>query len=400
MKLFYLAAIELGRPDAANRHTIEMCNHLAQRGHQIFLFVPFKRSPLTTLHPNIQIIPVPVFYCRKQLITSLSFYLSLFWSFGRHFIRLRPQVVYTRASYLDVITIAPLRLFFKFTYVAEVNGTRSLETKGNVVKRHLVARLERLSMVLADKAIGVTPALRQWAIVIGKLKSEQTVTIGNGVNVEQFYPIQSSQARSVLGLDKNVRYLTFTCSLKPWHGTRFLIEALSDILSEFPSGVRLLIVGDGPEKLRMIKLARRLGVNHAIDWIGQVSSNKVPLYINAGEICLAPFSLERNAQTGISPIKIFEYMACGRPFITTRVETTYDNLIESCRCAVLIPPNQPVELAHAVVRLLRNPEQCERMGQQGRQIVVKRYSWAKIAEQTEQFITQPRLLSNKQNFGS
>ena len=400
MMIFYFAALELGRPDAANRHTIEVCQHLAQRGHQILLFAPFKRSPSTTLDPKIQIIPVPVHYGQKQLLTSLSYYLALPWVAWRYIMRLRPAVVYTRASFLDVITIAPLRLCFKFTYVAEVNGTRSLETKGNVVKLYLVARLERLSMVLADKAICVTPALRQWAIVIGKLKSEQTVTIGNGVNVEKFYPIQSSQARSILGLDKNVRYLTFTCSLKPWHCTRFLIEALPDIVSEFPTGIRLLIVGDGPEKVRMLKLARRLGVNHAIDWVGQVSPHKVPLYINASEICLAPFSLERNAQTGISPIKIFEYIACGRPFVTTRIGAAYDDFIESCRCAVLVPPNDPTALAAAVVKLLKNPKQCARMGQQGRRIAVERYSWAKIAEQIEQFITQPRLLSNKQKFWS
>jgi len=391
MELFYLAAIELGRPDAANRHTIEMCNHLAQRGHQIFLFVPFKRSPLTTLHPNIQIIPVPVFYCGKQLITSVSFYIALFWFFWRHFIRLRPQVVYTRASYLDAITIAPLRLFFKFTYIAEVNGIRSLETKENIVKRRLVARMERLSMVLANRAICVTPALRQWAIEVGKLKPEHTITIGNGVNVKQFYPITSSKACPILGMDTNMRYLTFTCSLKPWHGTRFLIKALPGILSEFPNGIRLIIVGDGPEKAIMVKLSQQLGVNHAIDWIGQVSINKVPLYINAGEICIAPFSLGRNTKTGISPIKIFEYMACGRPFVTTRIGAAYDDMIESCQCGVLVPPNQPAELTKAIVKLLRNPEKCKRMGHKGRQVAVDRYTWTKIAEKTEKFILQPQV---------
>lgn len=153
LNLFYFSAVELGRPDAGNRPTIEICNHLARCGHQILSFVPFKRSPSKKLHHNIQVIPVPVIYSRKQLLISLSFYLMLPLLSWRHFFRLRPEVLYTRASFLDVITITPLRLFFKFTYVAEVNGTRSLETKGNVVKRHLVARLERLSMLLADKTI-------------------------------------------------------------------------------------------------------------------------------------------------------------------------------------------------------------------------------------------------------
>jgi glycosyltransferase involved in cell wall biosynthesis len=313
---------------------------------------------------------------------------------------MRPQIVYCRSSFLDFIAISVLRIFFGFTYVAEVNGIRSLETTGNYAKRYLVAWMERISIGFCDKVVAVTPELREWAFKTGKLRPEQTATIGNGVSVELFHPIPSLHAKQMLGLDLDLRYLTFTSSLKPWHGTQLLIEALSIFLGEFPSGIRLLIVGDGPEKVRMVKLARRLGVNHAIDWVGHVSINKVPLYINAGEICLAPFTLERNAQTGISPIKIFEYMACSRPFITTRVETTYDNLIEACHCGVLVPPNDTTALAAAVVKLLQNPKQRERMGQQGRRIAVERYSWAKIAEQIEQFITQPRLLSNKQNYWS
>lgn len=394
--MFYFAALELGRYDAANRHTLEVCQHLAQRGHHILLFAPFRRSPSTTLDPKIQIIPVPVHYGPKQLLTSLTYYLALPWVAWRFFLRLRPKIVYCRASFLDFIAISVLRIFFGFTCVAELNGIRSLETTGNLAKRYLIAWMERISIGFYDKAIAVTPGLREWVFRAGKLLPEQTATIGNGVNVELFHPIPSLHAKQLLGLDLNLRYLTFTSSLKPWHGNQILIEAMLTILREFPSGIRLLIVGDGPEKLRMVELARRLGVNHAIEWIGRVSINKVPLYINAGEICLAPFTVERNVQTGISPIKIFEYMACSRPFITTRVETTYDNLIEGCHCGVLVPPNDTTALAAAVVKLLQNPKQCARMGQQGRRIAVERYSWAKIAEQIEQFITQPRIVSNKQ----
>jgi glycosyltransferase involved in cell wall biosynthesis len=400
MMMFYFAALELGKPDAANRHTIEVCQHLAQRGHQILLFAPYKRSPSITLDPKIQIIPVPVHYGQKQLLTSLSYYIALPWVAWRYFVRLRPQIVYCRSSFLDFIAISVLRIFFGFTYVAEVNGIRSLETTGNYAKRYLVAWMERISIRFCDKVIAVTPELRQWAFKTGKLRPEQTATIGNGVSVELFHPIPSLHAKQMLGLDLNLRYLTFTSSLKPWHGNQILIEALSTILSEFPSGIRLLIVGHGPGRDRLIKLTERLGVGDAIDWVGQVSPHKVPLYINASEICLAPIAMGSTVREGRASIKIFEYMACGRPFVTTRIGAAYDDLIEACHCGVLVPPNDTTALAAAVVKLLQNPKQCARMGQQGRRIAVGRYSWAKIAEQIEQFITQPLLLSNKQKFWS
>ena len=81
-------------------------------------------------------------------------------------------------------------------------------------------------------------------------------------------------------------------------------------------------------------------------------------------------------------------MSCGRPFVTTRIGIAFDDEIESCRCGILVPPGDPIALGKAVVQLLNNPEERQRLGQRGRQAAVDQYSWATIAERTEQFITQ------------
>jgi len=388
MRIFYFAFVQLGRADAANRHVQGLCNHLAERGHQISLFVPFRRSPSIALHPGVRIITVPALFSGGLLFTTLSFYLALPWWSLRLFWRLRPIVVYTRASFLDWITIAFLRMFFKFAYIAELNGIRSMETQGGLIKRRLIAWQERLSLRLCHRIIGVTHECCQWAIETGKLRPQQTAIIGNGVSTDLFHPMPSADAGRTLGLEPNMHYLNFTGSLKPWHDTKTLIQALPAILAELPFDVRLLIVGDGPEKKPLMKLARQLDVDRAIDWIGLVPIHRVPLYINASEVCLAPFTRERNSRTGTSPLKIFEYMSCGRPFVTTRIGIAFDDEIESCRCGILVPPGDPIALGKAVVKLLHNPEQRQRLGQRGRQAAVDQYSWATIAERTEQFLTQ------------
>ena len=388
MRIFYFASVQLGRADAANRHVHGVCNHLAERGHQISLFVPFRRSPSTALHPGVRIITVPALFSGGLFFTTLSFYLALPWWSFRHFLRLRPLVIYTRASFLDWIPIALLHLFFKFAYIAELNGIRSMETQGGVLKRCLIAWQERLSLRLCHGVIGVTHERCQWAVETGKLRPKQTAIIGNGVSTDLFRPMPSADAGRILGLEPNIQYLNFTGSLKSWHDTKTLIQALPTILAKLLLDVRLLIVGDGPEKIPLMKLARQLDVDCAINWIGLVPIHRVPLYINASEVCLAPFTLERNSRTGTSPLKIFEYMSCGRPFVTTRIGIAFDDEIESCRCGILVPPEDPIALGKAVVQLLNNPEQRQRLRQRGRQTAVDHYSWATIAERTELFITQ------------
>ncbi len=387
MNFFYFSGVDLEQSDAASRHTLEICNNLAQRGHHILLFVPHNHPPVVkSLHSSIQLVPVPVRYGHIPLLISILFYLALPWTSWRYFRQIKPEIVYTRASFLDFIAIAPLQLFFKFSYVAEINGIRSMETSNNTAKRWVIAWFERLSMRLCDKAIGVTPELCQWAINQGRLQAKQVIAIGNGVPTELFYPIPAEQIKKLLNLDLNKRYLNFTSSLKAWHGTRLLIKALPVILAEFPDDVCLLIVGDGPERQSLTDLAHQIGVNEAIHWVGSVSIEEVPQYINASELCLAPFVLERNVKTGVSPIKVFEYMACGRPFVTTRIGAAYDMMIESCDCGILVPPDDVNALAESVIYLLHYPEQGKEMGELGRETAVNKYSWAKIAEQIEQFI--------------
>lgn len=389
MNLFYFANIHVTQSEAATGHTLEVCNHLAQRGHTVWLFVPYHDEPSPiVLCKNVHIIPVSQGYFSNRLLKSIFFYIMLPWVSWTYFRREHPAFVYTRASFLDFIAILPLRMFFDFIYVAELNGIRSLETSGHRLKRIVIMWFEYFSLRLSDKVICVTPELGTWAIKHGKLHKEQVSIIGNGVSTEIFYPMPIKEACQQVGLDCSKRYLNFTSSLKRWHGTQLLIEALPQILNEFPD-VHLLIVGDGPEKRHLSRLATRLNVIENIKWIGSVSIEKVPYYINASEICLAPFVRERNLETGISPIKIFEYMACARPFISTRIGTTYDFMVESCDCGLLVPPNDATALASAVLHLLRNPRIAKRMGQNGFETAKEHYSWEKISKQIEQFLLSP-----------
>ena len=389
MKLFYFSNIHLGRSDAGNRHTVEICNGLTKLEHSVRLFVPLvAERAKTTLDASILVTPVPNPIKKPQLLASLLFYILLPFRAFPLIRKEKPEIIYTRSNFLEILTILPLKLFFNFTYTAELNGIRSLETSHSQIKRTLTKILERLSLQLMDKVIAVTPEIGDWAIQTGKLHVNNVAIIGNGVNTNLFHPILINEAKIKLNLEININYLNFTSSLKAWHDTRTIFQALPKIVLKFPN-TKLLVAGDGPEKQQLMDLANELNVSTAIIWLGFVPVELVPIYINASVICLAPFSVERNLQTGVSPIKIFEYFACAKPIVTTKLGDSYNELIEHSGGGVLIPPHSPSELAKAVIRLLEEPENAKQMGKRGEKFV-QSFSWQKIAKKTAGFLLNKR----------
>ena len=388
MKTFYFAKISLGDSSAGNRHTIEICNGLAHIGQKVTLFTPFSGSNADlALNSAIEHVQIPLKFSPTSLMNSILFYLLVPYHSFRHFRQVVPEIVYVRASFLDIIAFFPLKYFFNFKLVAELNGIRSLETEGGRVKKSLVSMLENFSFRMYDGVISVTSELQEWAYSTKIYKTEQLAVISNGVDIEQFQPVSQQKAKQELGLDESITYLNFTSSLKPWHDTRILIEMLPHLLRlEVSKPFKLLIVGDGPERGKLSALAKKLDVENHIDWVGLTPSEKIPTFINASTICLAPFPKGRNQITGISPVKIYEYMACGRPFITNRLDLSYDEWVKKSQAAIVVEQNTPYQWAKAVSDLLSHPNMVARLGDNGRKTAEKSYSWSKMAEKTDEFL--------------
>jgi glycosyltransferase involved in cell wall biosynthesis len=387
LTIFYFSAIQLGIPDAGNNHTLEICRQLAEHGHSIYLFVP---KPLNEYSQpeKIQLVITPAIGKMDTFLRTFSFYLFLPLAAWKYFSRLHPDILYTRFSFLEFLAVLPLRTRFKVVHVAEINGIRSLESRGGKFQRSLVSRLERLSLSLCDAVITVTIELEKWISLTTGLQKDRIAVIGNGVNVERFTPKQRDLACRSLGLDPDGIYLNFTGSLKSWHGTRTVIGALPAIIKGYQMPVQLLILGDGPEKAGLQAYSQQLGVENSIRWVGRIPNESVPDYINASTICLAPITADENTSVGRSSLKIFEYMSCARPVVTTLIGAAYDDLVTEGGFGLLVPPNDPEAMAEAVLELLNDPEKARDMGDRGRKAVLEHYSWKKRAGQTDLFLRQ------------
>jgi glycosyltransferase involved in cell wall biosynthesis len=180
-------------------------------------------------------------------------------------------------------------------------------------------------------------------------------------------------SRRALGLAEKPT-VGFIGTFFPYQGVSTLIAAAPAILAACPAA-RFLVVGDGPARAEWEARARAAGVAAAFHFPGQVPHAEVGTWINAMDVCVAPFVADRGEG---SPLKLFDYFACARPVVASDIPAVRHIVEESGAC-VAVPPEDAGALTSAVARLLGDVGARTRMGWAGRAWVVRDHGWNAVA---------------------
>jgi glycosyltransferase involved in cell wall biosynthesis len=124
-----------------------------------------------------------------------------------------------------------------------------------------------------------------------------------------------------------------------------------------------------------IKRAAARDVGDRFHFVGEVDYEEVPVWLGAMDVCVAPFLRSAGLR---SPVKLFDYMACGRPVVASKIEGTTD-IFERCSGMILIPPEDTGVLSENILALLEAPKRSEKMGAEGRAFVAAMYDRASFA---------------------
>ena len=95
----------------------------------------------------------------------------------------------------------------------------------------------------------------------------------------------------------------------------------------------------------------------------------------ACDICLAP---KHGLKSGYSSLKLFEYMACGRPVVASRASG--HEAVEESQCGILVDPSNTAEMAAAIISLLQDDELRKEMGKKGRYYIEENLNWVSVAK--------------------
>ncbi|HEX6420780.1 MAG TPA: glycosyltransferase family 4 protein [Acidimicrobiales bacterium] len=186
-----------------------------------------------------------------------------------------------------------------------------------------------------------------------------------GVDLDAFAePPDPAPLRRELGIDGRF-VVGWVGSFRPFHALEQALKAAAAVPE-----ASLLLVGDGPERARIERLARTTGV--PATFTGTVPHDRLPAYLAAMDAAVV---LARpGAPFHYSPLKLAEYMAAGLPVVVPDVGQLAERLTDGVD-ALVVPPHDPVALAEALRRLRDDPEERQRLGKAARAAAETTWSW-------------------------
>jgi len=274
--------------------------------------------------------------------------------------RERPQIVHTHLFKSDFHGRLAARLCRVPVIVSTAHNVDSW------ARRRPLGYLYGLTARLADRVIAVSDEVRDFQIRHTNTPPVKIVTINNGVNVGMFEnQIEKGRAvREELGLHKDAPVIGIVGRLERQKDHNTFLEAAANIKQMLPEA-RFLIVGDGSLREELISRARDLDLLPTVIFCG--IRKDMPAVL--GAIDLLVFS---SRWEGL-PVALLEGMASGLPIVSTAVGGIPGVVLEN-ESALLVPPENPEELAKACVFMLQNKELADKFGRAGRRRAFEKYS--------------------------
>jgi len=183
---------------------------------------------------------------------------------------------------------------------------------------HPLARyIESSNLKKADRVITINEKLKDYAISMGA-NPEGTYMVRAGIDLERYDPnTDGSEIRKRYGIGEDDSVLFFMGWLYDFSGLKEVAIELSRIKDEKPD-IKLLIVGDGDAFDDLQRIREEYHLDNQLILTGKQPYESIPAFIASSDICLLP-AYNNDVMRDIVPIKLYEYMAMGKPVVTTKL---------------------------------------------------------------------------------
>ena len=203
------------------------------------------------------------------------------------------------------------------------------------------------------------------------------VLIENAPGSSEVMPTgQRARLRRELNLAPETPVVLYTGTFEPYQGLDLLFASFAHVMRERPDA-RLVLAGGTPAQLEAARAqARRAGVDQGTLFTGQRPAAEIPAYLEMADVLVSPRSSGTN-----TPLKIYQYLRCGRPIVATRL-LTHTQVLDD-EIAVLTAPT-PEGFGSGILALLRDPARGVEIGTRARQFAETKYSYEAYLGRTRQ----------------
>ncbi len=223
----------------------------------------------------------------------------------------------------------------------------------------------------AHRIIVTSPNYLASSPMLARFKAK-CVVIPLGIDLRRFERRGNEDKIAPIRSQYGDRIVLFVGRLTHYKGVSYVLEAMKRV-----SG-RLLIIGRGELERQLRNQVERNNLSTKVYFLGELEERKLVPFFHACDLLVLP-SITRNEAFGLVQL---EAMACGKPVVSTRLETGVQYVNQDGNTGLIVPPRDSEALADAINRLLGDGGLRKRMGIEGRRRVEREFTKEKMARRT------------------
>lgn len=315
-----------------------------------------------------------------RTITMSKKYPTGWWNPIRNFFDLchlikaeKIQILHTHGYRSNIIGLLA-SILLRVPIVTTVHGWTN---HTNNVK--LYEYLDRFFLRFFDKIIAVSDSIKN-TLLNSRISIHKIEKIYNTINCKEVNDgVSVDEIRKRFHLSPNDKLVGTIGRLSKEKGVHYLLKAGSEIIATYPN-VKILIIGNGPERQNLEILAKQLRISENVIFCG--FQKNVTEFYHLIDIVVLPSITE-----GL-PIVLLEALTYSKPVVATRVGGIPE-VITNGKTGILVEPQNPSRLAEGIIRILRNSDETNRMVSEGRKLVEEHFNskdWGKKIEKVYQEI--------------
>lgn len=302
----------------------------------------------------------------------------------------KPDVIIGSSVHpLAVVSAWILSKRYKTKFIFEVRDLwpQTLIDMGAIKPDSIMAKilyyLEKIMYKRADKIIVLLPKATEYIINKG-IEEGKIVWIPNGVDINRFkHPLPLSNNNELFSFLENNKkrfIVMYTGAHGPANGLGIFIEA-AHYFQKANKDISFCLVGDGADKEYLLKEAAKSKLDN-IRFFQPVVKEEVPALLSYADLLVQSFADIDVLKYGISPNKVFDYLAAAKPIIMS-VSTT-NNIVQDAKAGIVVEPGNAKEFIRGILKIKKmSTDERLKLGENGLAYVNKYHNIAMLADKLE-----------------
>ncbi len=349
--------------DSSSDHTKRWVKATAERGHKVALFsLNTKGAEFYEKIEGLTFYSHNIFGKLKDTKTNGTIeklnYLKPLFALKRSIREFKPDIVH--AHYATSYGLLGVLSGFHPLIISLWGSDAYLFPKVSIIHRKLL----EFNFAKADRILSTSHCM---AREVSKYTKKNIIVTPFGVDENKFVPVTEKKTKNefVIGIVKELVSI---------NGIDTLIDAFAKVLADNPQkNLRLLIAGDGVERLKFEEQVERAGMKEFVTFLGRIANSEVPKVLSNVDVYV---SLSRSESFGVA---MLEAMSCGVPVVASDADG-FKEVVPDGVAGFVVPRNNATAAADKISYLLNNREKAAEMGEAARKHVLEYYSWTKSVD--------------------